>query len=341
MQKPPEKYSLNIQRPHVVLLGAGASRAAFPNGEKNGHKLPLMKNFIEVVDGLSVYLEGLGVDYKNRNIEDVYSYLYETYGVTGALQNIEEIVYDYFSGMELPDEPTLYDHLVLSLRHGDIIATFNWDPLLWQALCRNRDRVGDQNLPYYLFLHGNTAIGLCVDHEKISVGHQNNLCERCGKILQKCRLLYPITHKNYSNDPFIKTGWDMMKSFLKSAFMFTIFGYGAPESDVEAVGLLQEGWGKAEERNLEEIQIVDVVSSDELEEKWKSFIHTHHFSTHNSFYSTSIANHPRRSCDAVWNAIMDCNPREEYSVSKYTSWNELDELVKPYIEVENISRQNT
>jgi hypothetical protein len=36
-------------RPHVVLLGAGASYAAFPNGDKNGHKLPLLKDFVEVI----------------------------------------------------------------------------------------------------------------------------------------------------------------------------------------------------------------------------------------------------------------------------------------------------
>jgi hypothetical protein len=31
-------------RSHVVILGAGASYAAFPDGDKNGRKLPLMWN---------------------------------------------------------------------------------------------------------------------------------------------------------------------------------------------------------------------------------------------------------------------------------------------------------
>jgi len=30
------QYHLCIQRPHLVLLGTGASRAAFPDGEKDG-----------------------------------------------------------------------------------------------------------------------------------------------------------------------------------------------------------------------------------------------------------------------------------------------------------------
>jgi hypothetical protein len=35
--------------------------------------------------------------------------------------------------MEIPDHVTLYDELLLTLRSKDLIATFNWDPLLLQA----------------------------------------------------------------------------------------------------------------------------------------------------------------------------------------------------------------
>ena len=34
-------------RPHVVLLGAGASCAAIPNGDKNGRKISAMNGFIK------------------------------------------------------------------------------------------------------------------------------------------------------------------------------------------------------------------------------------------------------------------------------------------------------
>jgi hypothetical protein len=46
-------------RPHVVILGAGASLAAFPNGDKHGRKLPLMWNIVDVV-GLSPLLDNAG-----------------------------------------------------------------------------------------------------------------------------------------------------------------------------------------------------------------------------------------------------------------------------------------
>ena len=35
------------QSPHVVILGAGASKAAFLTGEANGKKVPVMNELIE------------------------------------------------------------------------------------------------------------------------------------------------------------------------------------------------------------------------------------------------------------------------------------------------------
>jgi hypothetical protein len=46
----------------------------------------------------------------------------------------------------------------LSLREKDVIATFNWDPLLFAACARNHTRT---KLPYIIYLHGNVAIGYC------------------------------------------------------------------------------------------------------------------------------------------------------------------------------------
>ena len=56
----------SMGRPHVVILGAGASLATFPNGDKSGKKLPLMMDFIDIM-GLSSILDRYRIDYKNRN----------------------------------------------------------------------------------------------------------------------------------------------------------------------------------------------------------------------------------------------------------------------------------
>ena len=273
-------YALCIKRPHLVLLGAGASLAAFPNGEKNGLKLPLMNNFVETVNGLSDYLDKYGIDYKGQNFEILYNSLYENSKYDDIRQVIEEIIYDYFSQMELPDEPTLYDHLVLSLTGRDVIATFNWDPFLWQAICRNCHRVGKANLPHPFYLHGNTAIGVCTEHKKIQIGHKGSICPKCKMPLSRSRLLYPIGKKDYNIDPFIKSSWDGVKSCLENAYMFTIFGYGAPSSDVEAVGLLSQAWGDKYQRSMEQIELIDKIDEVTICNRWKKFIHSHHYGYH-------------------------------------------------------------
>ena len=47
-----EIKDVKFGRPHVVILGAGASLAAFPNGDANGIRLPLMLDFIEKIKPL-------------------------------------------------------------------------------------------------------------------------------------------------------------------------------------------------------------------------------------------------------------------------------------------------
>ena len=105
-----ELKKIIVGRPHVVLLGAGASRAAFPQGDKNGLKLPLMSDFADIL-GLDRILERFGIDYTGRNFEEAYSDLYEQVEYKEARDEIEDHIRDYFSRTELPDPPTLYDHL--------------------------------------------------------------------------------------------------------------------------------------------------------------------------------------------------------------------------------------
>jgi len=334
------RYALNTKRPHLILLGAGASLAAFPDGEKNGLQLPLMNNFIETVDELSDCFNKCGIDYRGTNFEDLYSVLYEDSKYDEIRRAIEELTYNYFARMELPDEPTLYDHLVLSLTGRDVIATFNWDPFVWQAMCRNCNRVGQENLPRPLYLHGNTAIGVCTEHENVQISHKDSLCSKCKMPLSKSKLLYPIDKKDYNADPFIESSWDRVKSCLESAYMFTIFGYGAPSSDIEAVDLLSKGWGGKYKRSMEQIEVIDTVDEDALCERWDRFIHTHHYDTHNDFYSSMIGKCSRRSADASFGANYDCIEWEEYPIPKDASWDQLDEWIKPYIEEENRARQS-
>ena len=329
-----DRYGVRVSRSHLVLLGAGASLAAFPEGDKNGLKLPLMHNMIETVTGLSEYLSSQEITISSSDFEEFYSSLCKDGKNTYIRQAIDSLIYDYFSKLRLPREPTLYDHLVLSLTGRDAIATFNWDPFLWQAISRSQRRVGRLNTPSPIFLHGNTAIGFCLQHEKVQVLQRNRLCPKCGMPSENSRLLYPVAQKNYNSDSFIQSGWHDIKLYLEHSYMFTIFGYSAPTSDVEAIDLLSEAWGDKYQRSLEQIEIIDILEEDTLNDRWDRFIHTHHYDTHKDFYSSMIGKCSRRSTDACFGANIDCIFWEEYPIPQNASWEELDDWLEPYIKTE-------
>lgn len=323
-----------MPRPHVVILGAGSSLAAFPNGDKNGRHLPLMWNIVDTV-GLGPILDAEGITDHRNDFERLYSELVVGGNHGELIETIDKAIFDYFSEMQLPDEPTLYDHLVLSLRQKDVIATFNWDPFLVQALARNGD---PSRLPRVLFLHGNTAIGHCMEHKPFFLGRRGNDCMTCGRPLSESRLLYPVSQKDYNSDPFISKGWELLQVALQSAFVVTVFGYSAPVTDVEAVALLKKAWGDPNERALEEIEIIDIKDAEALYSTWKPFIHTHHYRTASDFYDSTLGLSPRRSCEAMWMTLMeaefiDCNPLPR------GGWEELNAFMNVLIEDENSSRK--
>jgi hypothetical protein len=293
-----EIADVRVNSPHVIILGAGASLAALPNGDKNGLRLPVMANFVEVV-GLEPILIKYGIAYTpGDNFEQIYSDLSRS-GSMGAAE-IEVAVSEYFSRLQLPDYPTIYDDLVLSLRSKDFIATFNWDPFLYQACYRNHKFV---SMPRVAYLHGSVAVGFCEkDRRK---GMKGSRCSVCGEIFTPTRLLYPIDQKNYNSDAFIKGEWSALEGHLKHAFFFTIFGYGAPKSDVDAIALMKRAWGQPEQREMEQTEIVDIRDADELASNWDPFIHSHHYEVHDNFFDSWIANHPRRSCEAAWAQYYD------------------------------------
>lgn len=205
------------------------------------------------------------------------------------------------SDFVLPDEPTIYDFLVMSLTSKDLIATFNWDPFLVQAIARAQRYTS--NIPQVVFLHGNVAVGYCADDN--IMGNVGRIC-KCGKPLEPMKLLFPIKEKDYTSDIAISKSWKQLKNALEKAYMVTIFGYSAPTSDAEAVAMLKQAWGAVTDRNLEEIELVDIREESEVLDSWNQFIHTHHYSYHTSFFDTTLARCPRRSCEATFDRLMNC-----------------------------------
>jgi len=297
---------------HVVILGAGASIAAtYRDPIPEGKKLPSMDNFIDVV-GLRGIVETLPDNLKAKNFEKLYSSLYRNNSKSKEITEIEYRVYDYFKEMHLPDQPTIYDYLVLALRPKDLIATFNWDPFLYQAWNRNK---GKADLPSLSFLHGNVAIGYSAKDKQY--GPAGGYSKNTGNYLEPTRLLYPVEQKNYTDDEFINTEWEIVRAWLNSdsTKRVTTFGYGAPATDIEAIRLLNEAWGSSDDRNIEQFEIIDIRSEEEIRTQWDAFIHSHHYDYATDYFASSLAANPRRTCESYFQHIEPLTPDEAFSAS--------------------------
>ena len=318
-------------RPHVVLLGAGASVAAIPRGDKNGMKTSVMDGFLEKL-GLSEVIEDLNLVTQSDNLEDIYSEIAERDEYADVRSELDTRIRNYFSEFEIPDEPTIYDFLLLSLRKKDLIATFNWDPLLLQAYQRTVKITTD--LPDLAFLHGNVLVGYCLEHQY--GGKVDNRCPECDEWFSPSRLLYPIAKKNYNDDPYTKNNWKALKNYLSKAYLVTIFGYSAPKTDVEAIDMLKDAWGDIAKRNMEDIEFVDIQQEDALVDTWEEFVHTHHYTYTNDFFNSSLARFPRRTTEDLFDRTQNCTwTSPETPFSESMTFSDLRNVVGRLVEEEN------
>ena len=111
------------KRPHLFILGAGATKAIIPNGDKNGRQSPVMDNFLQEI-GLSDLLKKVILKTQSNNIEAIYSELVENPKYIDVVTKIDNGIVSHYQQMELPDSPTLYDYLILSLRKKRLYSHF-------------------------------------------------------------------------------------------------------------------------------------------------------------------------------------------------------------------------
>jgi hypothetical protein len=321
-------YPFWMISPHIVILGAGASRAVCPKGDKFGRKLPVMNDFIDTLN-LRSFFETRNIKIESDNIEDIYDKLYNENIHSTILDELNKLIYDYFSILRLPDHATLYDQLLLSLQSKDVIFSFNWDPLLSQAYARN---LSISELPQIHFLHGNVAIGVCEKDKRC--GYLGNTCSICQKPYQPSRLLYPIKDKNYADDPFLRGEWQAYKWYLEKSFIMTIFGYSAPKTDTKAIELMKQAWHKNTRFDLNEIEIVDIKSRSAVERNWSEFTHNRHYSIQTSVRRSMPFMYARRSCNAWGDSIMMCEPWYEKKMPNFKRLDRLHHWIRPLIDQE-------
>ena len=316
--------------PHVVLLGAGASRAAFPNGDRSGKRIPLMNDLVEVI-GLEPIIKQAGKGFGNQsNFEAIYSKLASNPQHVNITKKIEQKIEKYFSSLKLPNEATIYDRILLSLRKEDAVFTFNWDPFLFDAYRRNCKITP---LPPIHFLHGNVRLGKCPNHEYW--GEKQAKCPVCSAHLKGVPLLYPVGNKGYSNDPYIKKSWDVAREIFKKALVLTIFGYSAPDSDRDAVELLNSAWMGKSNRESEHVEIIDIVSESLLYKRWTGFTPTLHLHPIQNFNESWMAGWPRRSREAVWFPMKSGSPCQKFPLVSTENLAEIQKQIGEIAKWEN------
>lgn len=326
-------------KPHVVILGAGASCATIPQGDKNGLKITCMSNFLKNIGKESI-LEGVNLETKSNNIEDIYTEIYLKSKIDSSYEviknDLENSILEHFSQYEIPDSPTIYDFLLLGLTEKDLVATFNWDSLIVQAGLRliKNNIIIDSKLPKILFLHGNVSVEF--DYKSCKF---NLFAKSLHK--DKIKLLYPIKEKNYKDDIFINDSWKMLKNYLNKAYILTVFGYSAPNSDVEAKNILKNSWGNPKDRFLEQIEIIDIKPINELSEIWKDFIYESHVDYIKSFYDSMIFKFPRRTTQALFDGSMNSLwLSNERGFKENMTFEELKEYLKPLLFDEIFNQSN-
>jgi hypothetical protein len=316
-----------IQAPHVVILGAGASIAAYKDWGSVGPPLPSMQDLVDVLS-LRTLIETKGFNVDGLGFEAFYDDLASSSRDLQLQIEIERRVAEYFGSLRLPGCVTIYDYLILGLRDKDLIASFNWDPFLLQAYMRN-EKVGQKRRPRIAFLHGNVSVGIC--HKDSVTGVNGRSCARCGEPFSPSRLLYPIKHKNYSADRFIKNEWDTLRRYLGRAYYVTVFGYSAPKTDVEARTLMLKDWKENKSLDLAEVDIIDIKPGEEVEASWEEFFVRDHYMVTDNVTNSYIFQHPRRSCDAFASATLMCNPWHDNPFPKFEKLEDLQIWVAPLI----------
>lgn len=117
--------------------------------------------------------------------------------------------------------------------------------------------------------------------------------------------------------------------------MITIFGYSAPASDIEAIDLMRTAYRGQGNREFEQIEIIDIKNEDELRETWNPFIVSHHYQVYNDFGDSWISNHPRRTCETMWQQLMECRFLDTHHYPIANDWCEIRELYQPLIQEES------
>ena len=290
---------------HLVILGAGSTIAAIPNGDKNG-------NFSYTLDNLlkdkcfALFVEKVQANgYPTSDVEALCNQLYKE--DKPFYDEFESLVRKKYASLELPESFTILDRLVLSLTPDDAIISFNWDDLVVQAYQRMSKYVPEKMLPKLAFPHGNA---------QAVYNNKQYTSKRivAGTSWFDSPLNMPVDEVDYKSDIFINSQWKILDFYVRNAQMITFFGYRGPDSDEQDLQHLDELF--AQNEICDKIEIIDknLESAKQVSKRLERFKkQSNWLYTCGDFYHSTIGKYPRRTLSVLdnWNYSAKTSTKEE------------------------------
>lgn len=290
---------------HLVILGAGSTIATIPNGDKNGQKSYTLANLLEDKIFTSFVENAQAKNFSTNDVEELCKQLYKE--DRPLYDEFESLVRKKYASLELPDEFTILDRLVLSLTPNDAIVSFNWDDLVIQAYQRMSDYVQEEMLPILAFPHGNAQ---AVYNNK----HYTSKRIITSSSWYDSPLNMPVDETDYQSNAFIKSQWHILDFFMRNAQMITFFGYRGPSSDEQDLQHLDELFAKNEICDKIEIIDKDIESAMEVAKRLERFkMQSNWLYPCADFWHSTIGKHPRRTLSVLdnWNYSTKTSAKEE------------------------------
>lgn len=126
--------------------------------------------------------------------------------------------------------------------------------------------------------------------------------------------------------------------------MITIFGYRAPDTDVEAAQLLKEAF--TEYLPAQRFSHIDIIERpnfnyDELSQIWREFarITNDNFCIYDSFYNSYLAKSPRRTVECLCKRNKGWWGRSEIVLEEKDSWTDVQRKLSPLLYEENLVKR--
>lgn len=280
---------------HLVILGAGSTIATIPNGDKNGEFGYTLANLLNDKCFTSFVKKAQAKGFLTSDVEDLCNQLCKE--DKPLYDEFETLVRKKYASLELPEEFTILDRLVLSLTPNDAIVSFNWDDLLIQAYQRMSEFVPEKMLPILAFPHGNAQ---AVYNNK----HYTSKRIVTGANWIDSPLNMPVDEVDYKSDIFIGSQWNILDFFMRNAQMITFFGYSGPSSDELDLQHLDELFAKNKICDKIEIIDKDLDTAMEVAKRLVRFkMQSNWLYPCADFWHSTIAKHPRRTLSVLdnWN----------------------------------------